>query len=230
MSQHESSLSEEDAREAVRCSYNPPEPPSGSLPVDANYPTYRFQSPSLGSGTVSVKLRRIVNGQWEDRTHINLDASLEPLLNSFVDNMSWFSRTFGDNGYGNISWIGDAGGRPGTRRSTYHNVGRALDVTWVQWIGGYSCRLQVAESEVFDSGGQWRPTTHRRLVAVEAGLRKWFGYVLNRYVGCLTVTEACRSAEGPQSSHSNHFHADNGCPVALRVVRSSGVTRRFCDR
>ncbi|MDE0268612.1 MAG: hypothetical protein OXI96_06205 [Acidimicrobiaceae bacterium] len=139
--------------------------------------------------------------------------------------MSYFSRLYGNNGYGNISWIGHIGGAPGTRRYTYHNVGRALDVTWIQWTGGNASNPQVAESEVFDSNGHWRPTTHRRLVAVEAGLRKWFGYVLNRYIGCILPPTECNGEplEGPRSSHHNHFHVDNGCPVALRVDRESRI-------
>ena len=46
-------------------------------------------------------------------------------------------------------------------------------------------------------------------MAVEAGLRKWFGYVLNREI----------------DNHADHFHVDNGCPVALRV-RSGSNSRK----
>lgn len=222
MSQHESSSNQENPEKAVKCSYNPP--------AQLNYPAYTFKSPTLGSGTVSVTLRAVISynwREWTDRNRINLDASLEPLLNSFVNNMSYFSRVFGDEGYGDISWIGDLGGPPGGKpRRTYHNVGRALDIAWIQWVGGHTSKPQVAESEVFDSNRLWKPTTHRRLVAVEAGLRKWFGYVLNRYIGRPELDASLPRAEGPKSEHHNHFHADNACHVALRVVRSSLDTQK----
>ena len=191
------------ADDLIECTYGPPAPPPAS-----SYPTHEF--PSVGTGAVRVTFRYSGANddwqQWTDRENIKLDASMEPTLDSFVDNVSYFSREFGDTGYGNISWIGDIGGSPGgPPKSTYHNVGKALDVTWIQWVGGNSCRPWVAESDVLDSQGNGRPTTHRRLVAVEAGLRKWFGYVLNREI----------------DNHANHFHVDNGCPVALRVRSES---------
>ena len=201
----------------IVCDYDAPGP-------ENSYPTHTF--PSVGSGTVSVTLRASTSLDWQDwtdRTKINLDASMEPTLDSFVDNVSFFSREFGDSGYGNISWIGDIGGRAGgDPRDTYHNVGKALDITWVQWIGGNSCRPLVAASDVSDT------TTHRRLVAVEAGLRKWFGYVLNRHVGDPSLDVSEWGAEGPNSKHQTHFHVDNGCHVALRLD-SDETTPRVDD-
>ena len=201
------------------CPYNPPAPGSSV------YPQYRFPGATVGSQGLAVRFRTPLPNtgamleHYKLRTFVGLDASLEPLLDSFADNVSYFSRTFGGESYGNINWIGDIGGPPGSARSSYHNVGKALDITWIQWVGGNASRPAVAESEVKDASGNPRPTTHRRLVAVEAGLRKWFGYVLNRYIGCLVVTEACPVSEGPQSPHRNHFHVDNACAVALRVER-----------
>ena len=151
------------ADDLIVCGYDPPAPPPAGRPFTANYPSHTF--PSVGTGAVSVTFRASTTSgwqQWTDRARINLDASMEPTLDSFVDNVSYFSREFGDEGYGNISWIGDVGGPPGSRRSTYHNVGKALDITWIQWAGGNSCRPWVAESDVLDSQGNGRPTTHRR--------------------------------------------------------------------
>ena len=98
----------------IECTYGAPEPGS-------TYPTHSI--PSVGSGAVSVTFRYSDSSDWQTwttRTSIKLDASMEPTLDSFVDNVSYFCREFGDAGYGNISWIGDIGGPPGGEpRSTY---------------------------------------------------------------------------------------------------------------
>ncbi|MDE0268596.1 MAG: hypothetical protein OXI96_06125 [Acidimicrobiaceae bacterium] len=136
---------------------------------------------------------------------IRLDQSMKQPLDSFVTNLSYFTRVFGNTDYGELNWIGHLGGPPGgLPRNTYHNVGKALDISWLHWEGGNVSRPYHAAAEVKDTNG-WKHTTHRRLVAVEAGLRKWFGYVLNRGI----------------SNHDNHFHVDNGCPAALRLKSSS---------
>ncbi|MDE0268601.1 MAG: hypothetical protein OXI96_06150 [Acidimicrobiaceae bacterium] len=85
---------------------------------------------------------------------------------------------------------------------SFHYHGKALDITWIYWDNHgvpIYCLPYDALTEAEDV------TTHRRLIAVEAGLRKWFGYVLNRGI----------------SNHHNHFHVDNDCPVALRLKDSS---------
>ncbi len=182
------------------CSYNPPPP--------QKYPEYKFAS--SGSGTVNVTYRAYyLDNQNSHSFHapgdLNLDASLEPLLNSFVNNISYFSRMYGSSQYGNLSWIGHDGGKAGSIRDTFHNVGKALDIKWIEWAGVHRSNPTEAALEVHDSNENWQPTTHRRLVAVEAGLRKWFGYVLNRGI----------------RDHDNHFHVDTGCDVALRIRRGS---------
>ena len=105
--------------------------------------------------------------------------------------------------------IAHIGFRPGDdKRATYHNIGMALDITWIQWAGGNASKPMTANKEAQNT------TTHRRLIAVEAGLRKWFGYVLNRGI----------------PKHYNHFHIDQGCDVALRLLTGSklpgGLKRR----
>ena len=82
-----------------------------------------------------------------------------------------------------------------------------IDIYWLEWSGGVVCRPCNGDDEAGPPEGA--PTAaYRRLVAVEAGLRRCFGYVLARNI----------------SGHDNHFHADNGCPIALRL--KSGVTER----
>lgn len=85
---------------------------------------------------------------------------------------------------------------------SWHYHAKALDLTWIAWGGSdefgrewltYS-RPCIAQTDV-DSGA----TEHRRIVAVEAALRKSFGTVLQRNY---------------DNAHHNHFHADIGTPVA----------------
>ncbi|MDE0268623.1 MAG: hypothetical protein OXI96_06260 [Acidimicrobiaceae bacterium] len=140
------------------------------------------------------------------------DLSMQKPLDSFVVNTDYFSRTYG-HGYGNMEVIGHLGAqRPASGCASgdlsYHCDARALDIAWVQWSGNVASRPCNAAGEVGRS-----LTRHRRLVAVEAGLRKWFGYVVNRNI----------------DRHHNHFHVDNGCPVALRLKTSStGTTYTTC--
>lgn len=189
------------------CDYSPPES------KNANYP-YGNGMGKLGA--VGAHFRPSINYLWTDRkeTDLGLDESMRKPIYDFVDNLSWFSREVGDAGYGNVAWIGHVGGPPGSRRPTYHNTGEALDITRIQWAGGNASHPHDATSEVRDDQGRWLRTTHRRLVAVEAALRKQFGYVLNRYIG-----RPEKGTEGPDSPHKNHFHVDNGCERSLRVDR-----------
>lgn len=104
-----------------------------------------------------------------------------------------FSSRYG--GYGQITRIGHLGSYPaGKDRTSFHNTGEAVDISWLQWSTGQSCRPCNGKYNASD------PINRRRLVAVEASLRKHFGTVLNRgYPG-----------------HFNHFHVDTGCPVRFR--------------
>ena len=142
-------------------------------------------------------------------TTISCHPDLKTPIESFVRNANYFSSRFG--GYGPIHLIGHIGARRSTLRykdgavsSSFHYEGKALDISWILWKDDDSsiyCLPCKAASEAAVS----KSISHRRLVAVEAGLRKWFGYVLNRGIG----------------DHANHFHVDNGCPVALRVRSGS---------
>ena len=85
---------------------------------------------------------------------------------------------------------------------SWHYHAKALDLMWVAWGGTgefgrewltYS-RPCVAKDDVALGSVQ-----HRRIVAVEAALRKSFGTVLQRDYNW---------------AHRNHFHADIGTPVA----------------
>ncbi len=144
--------------------------------------------------------------------------SLYSPLRSFVENTSYFSRTYGPQ-HGPIVILGldkaqrdtlryrtteNPDGTKGKRvRGSYHYEGKALDIHWIEWngVGG-----AIAARPCNGAGDALDTVTRRRLIAVEAGLRKWFGYVLNRNIG----------------GHQNHFHVGNGCPeIALRIKRDS---------
>ena len=133
-----------------------------------------------------------------------LHPNLLPSLGSFVKNLNYFSREFG--GYGPLRTIGHAGARRyqlkfsnGQISPSYHYEGNAFDIRWLLWEDGNSAILSQPCQANNEAGD---PTKRRRLIAVEACLRKWFGYVLNRGI----------------SMHADHFHVDNGCHVALRLL------------
>ena len=118
-------------------------------------------------------------------------------LDAFANTVNYFSTQCGS-GYGTLQTIGHWGGqRPGEYCGTsYHCVAKAVDIYWIEWSGGVVSRPCNGISEAASSR-----MARRRLLAVEAGLRKCFGYVLARKI----------------DRHHNHFHADNGCPIALRI-------------
>ena len=158
-----------------------------------------------------------------------MDTSLKSSLDSFVLNTNYFSQQFGSNGgigYGDMKVIGSSGTlRTRDGSPSYHYVCGAIDIVWIGWAKSKtsaSTGTGTSNDDAYDyvasrpchgkheavlspsqNGSDAAPslTTYRRLVAVEAGLRKWFGYVLNRNI----------------SGHDNHFHVDNGCPVGLRI-------------
>lgn len=139
-----------------------------------------------------------------NQDYLRCDLSLRPSLRAFIYNTSYFSREFGG-AMGDIHVLGHGGGlRPYPGVDSYHYQAKALDIYWIGWsneaqhVAARPCNAAVEIST--------RPTNHRRLVAVEAGLRKWFSYVLNRDI----------------DDHHHHFHVDNGCPsIALRVRKGT---------
>ena len=121
-------------------------------------------------------------------------------LDAFANTVNYFSSQCGGTGYGTLETIGHGGGQRSERGcksgNSFHCEANAIDVFWLEWSGGVVSRPCNGAAEAASS-----TAAHRRLVAVEAGLRKSFGYVLARSI----------------SKHHNHFHADNGCPIALRL-------------
>ena len=139
---------------------------------------------------------------------LNCQPSLKSTLDSFVDNTAYFARLFGH--YGVMDWIGSLGAYVSNRTTgtSYHNTGEAVDIAYIRWrprAGStipVDCRPCDADSDADQS------TSYRRLVAVEAGLRKQFGYVLNR---------GTKNSDGVPD-HKDHFHVDNGFSMGLAGV------------
>ncbi len=131
---------------------------------------------------------------------LQCDKSLYAPLRAFLENTSYFSRTFGAS-LGSVSVLAHGGGlRTSNGKDSFHYTGSAIDIYWLGWKNGNvhtASRPCNGQEEIVDVA------RHRRLVAIEAGLRKWFSYVLARKI----------------DGHQHHFHVDNGCPggVALRV-------------
>lgn len=129
----------------------------------------------------------------------NCSPTLESKLIAWAGNMNHYAYYYGP-GMGHVSWIGHLGAyTPGKPNCSYHRTGDAIDLAWIQWQNPYSSRPCNGPGEAQSTH------RHRRLLAVEAGLRKQFGYVLNRQI--------------PQ--HHNHFHVDSGCSVAMHTSWSS---------
>jgi hypothetical protein len=157
----------------------------------------------LGSPTSDAERTRLVT--------LLIHPDLHSAVNNFVTNTNYFSANFGKN-YGHMEFLGHIGAqryelrykdKARTQiRPSWHYHGRALDIKWVGWQGDGSGRSRLASLpcngrvEVGSSS-----TQYRRLVAVEAGLRKWFGVVLNRN----------------WPGHNDHFHVDCGQPVHLNL-------------
>ncbi len=131
------------------------------------------------------------------------------LLESWVTNLQYFANTYGN--YGHISRIVH-GGIYGTAdmRATFHNTGEAFDIKWVDWSSGQACRPCNGQADVDSS-----TTAHRRMVGVEASLRKYFGVVIGR----------------GDSSHVDHFHVDVECPVGFTTTSEDNrLFARDCIR
>ncbi|WP_420608994.1 hypothetical protein [Candidatus Poriferisodalis sp.] len=135
----------------------------------------------------------------------------KPLL-SFLSNVGWFAKNYGT-GYEELELLVTEAQRRVLRSTgSFHYEGKALDIYWVGWKQD---NRRIASRPCNGAAEAMDVTSRRRLVAVEAGLRKWFSYVLNRNI----------------NKHQHHFHVDNGCPgVALRVrnpaTLGAGVFKR----
>lgn len=195
------------------CKYDPPDAESYYERTNPNL----VKISSIGSDSTSVALRYVetVSDASSGNSDLPVHPDLVKVLHKYANNFSYFCREFGDSNYGRIEWLGHIGAGGGLPRSSFHNHYKALDISWYEWSGGNTSRPVDARHEVQTGDGTWRRSTHRRLVAVEAGLRKYFGYVLNRYIG-----RPEKGTEGPLSPHKNHFHVDNGCGIGLRVDRA----------
>lgn len=142
-----------------------------------------------------------------------IHPDLHDAVHSFVENTAFFADRFGD-GYGSMEYIGHIGAE-GPYRTTdegevspsWHYEARALDIAWVGWKGPGPASIRQASRPC---NGPYEAsssvTMYRRLVAVEAGLRKWFGTVLNR---------------NWNTAHHDHFHVDCGQSVRLDLRASS---------
>lgn len=96
--------------------------------------------------------------------------------------------------------------------ASWHYHDRAFDIYWIGWksVSDEVGIVRHASRPCF-GGADVNSSTHayRRLVAVEAGLRKWFGGVLNRN------WNVNRDRDWP--AHRDHFHVDNGACVDLKL-------------
>ena len=187
-----------------------------SRPTDAYLRTaypYRY----IGVGFPYIGARKGVAWDPEDPLNsqrgIRIHRALIAPVRNFVSTLDYFASRLDVDGYGRIDWIANLGTYPDVRRPrpSYHWAYAGFDITHVHWTGGNVCKPYSAAGEVKDAAtGEWKPTTHRRLVAVEACLRKWFGYVLNRRI----------------ENHDNHFHADLG---SIPPHPRTGAKQRFRD-
>lgn len=127
-------------------------------------------------------------------------------LNSFIVTLDYFARVYG--GYGTLKVIGmDRSLRTVKRDSpSFHYRAKALDIWWLGWEKKDKKTGAAVHTAARPCNGQGEVDSgiaaYRRLVAVEAAMRKWFGIVLNRKF----------------SSHDNHLHVEIGCPIALRAA------------
>ena len=120
---------------------------------------------------------------------LTIRMNMVPLLESAFANIEYFAQVYG--GYGQITKLGHIGALPGRPDPSFHLRAEALDINWIAWSTGEVSRPCNGAFEALN------PTSHRRLIGVEAGLRKYFGTVINR----------------GWRGHNNHFHVDPGCPV-----------------
>ena len=123
---------------------------------------------------------------------LNTHPEMIPILDAWAVNFEYFARVFGD--YGRIERIGHLGSFRNTDGDpSWHYCAKALDINWIQWESGQACRPCNGDYDAMNA------TNRRRLIGVEASLRKYFGAVLNRGI----------------DDHNNHFHVDIGSSVGF---------------
>ncbi|WP_419855385.1 hypothetical protein [Candidatus Poriferisodalis sp.] len=96
-------------------------------------------------------------------------------------------------------------------KKSWHYHERAMDIAWIGWNNATLERpIQRRASRPCRGRSDVQSSTaaYRRMVAVEACLRKYFGTVINRNY---------------DSAHWNHFHVDDGPCVGLNLRYSSHV-------
>ncbi|MCP3974250.1 MAG: hypothetical protein GY720_07140 [bacterium] len=116
--------------------------------------------------------------------------------------MEYFANIFGS--LGTVNWVGQGGSFVDHRTTpSYHRTGEAIDLKFIKWPNAKNTKACNGPYDTSPS----KPKRHRRYLAVEASLRKYFGYVLNTYI----------------PDHDNHFHVDNGCPAGLAINWGSSL-------
>ena len=133
---------------------------------------------------------------------LTIRMNMVRLLEAAFANIEYFARVYG--GYGHITKLGHIGALPGSNLPSFHLRAEALDINWIAWSTGEVSRPCNGAFEASN------PTSHRRLVGIEAGLRKYFGQVINR--GYFS---------NGSYSHHNHFHIDPGCPVHFNMNKAT---------
>ena len=94
---------------------------------------------------------------------------------------------------------------------SWHYHERAIDIAWIGWNNATLERpIQRRASRPCRGRSDVQSSTaaYRRMVAVEACLRKYFGTVINRNYN---------------SAHWNHFHVDDGPCVGLNLKQSTHI-------
>lgn len=129
-----------------------------------------------------------------------IDPTFETRLDEWAQNFSHFAATYGKETTGALLWIGSHGterfGRAGT---SYHYGSQAIDISWVEFEKA-STEFCASNPDGGRSGSGINTQIEvRRYLAVEASLRKYFGWVLNFRV----------------PNHQDHLHVDDAggnCP------------------
>jgi len=185
------------------CSYSLPKSYSTSGMLTKN-------SPRLGDANWSVPLK--YSGGCSGFSHLRVYAHQDfwTKFNTWLLNMNHFSYWYG--GYGMASMVGHVGIGTGSGyngRRSWHNWQRAADITRIEWNNGTTvldmCRGAHNSQSLM---------IRRRYLAVNASLRKYFGYVLD---GNLPG----------DSKHDTHFHVDDECPILFNSVGSSPNARTY---
>ncbi|WP_423919204.1 hypothetical protein [Candidatus Poriferisodalis sp.] len=144
-----------------------------------------------------------------------------PSLRAWLTNLEYFADAYG--AYGSLTKLVYDGMYVSHRTSpSFHNTGEAIDIKWFDWSSGTACRPCNADFDVSSS-----TSAYRRMVGVEASLRKYFGNVVSRgYRGTDPDT-----GEILPYVHADHFHADTGCPVSFSTGKESNqLFARDCIR